>query len=1085
MRKLLIVLFLGVSLASWSQQPLIGIKDGNWIILKKGEQTKLPVHYYDVGNFDQMGFAYFATNGKYGVIDANGQEVVKPIYNRLISFGWGYFGGIKENGNSLLRVRPESYGVTDCTNWNQLDEFWAVFKGEEDVIYNFSSDVTITLDSTTTLEDHTLGYLSIAYQDSLVVYDPSANVVDLTGGSASFQEEYLRLKSNSMDQLVLPNRTFNLPEDVRRFNYDGNYFQYSTNSRTVRMDLFGKTQMDVPFGNIEKIGFDKYKFLDKGLWGIMDRKGNVVLPAKYYLIRPGRKGYFVTGDGGQGLISDAGNEIVPCQFESINKQGDLYIVETEANLFGVYSSRRQKMIVSPKFRKVTVSNDRIRGWFGETLQIAFYDSEHEIEKTITLNNTVSRFKLAKESQGFDSRLLTVGWFFEEKPIFDNEGFNVGTKRKWGIKDAGDSVLAKPRFPDPKYIPTANFSMIPIGAQESEFMGKKIRKDNIYSLMDLTTGRVMPGEFLQIDTTDALSRDYMRYSSTTGFGYITRDNKLHPVLHFDRENDPFVRFTTSQSGGFTVVETEERESVRLSTYALNNPDNPQYATWTYNDKTYNYVVLPEAKWNFLKPDGDVLVEEPFDYADRFFLNTAIVRRESGWGVINPDTTVIDCQYNRVERMKEFNDTVFLVRKSQGGFRFLNRTANEVPGGLTRVLKSKKTYTIVESGRNQMVLNNLHEVISDEGDRYRALNDRYFMTRLNRKSYVYDSEGNERAEIDAKPRDVFFDQIILYRDGSRYGLVDDRGDTLLTHDYKTIEPFGNLILAKGPDTRVFDTNGNQLFVFESEEVLIDSVTNRLAVNKSGKITIYEADGTKVTKLKGIDPDRFINNMLISLGSNGISMSILDEGPELINGIKSVESAGESGYILETKNGFSLVDLNWEPHANLSGRNFDKIRYLGEGQVYLKPGSAIYSSKYGVHQFNGRIVKDFDSGMLLTYIPEDRSYRYISPEGEDVFKQKFRDAKPFKDGYASVLMRNGWTIIDVNGLAKSLDSYGVIEGYGNGLFSTASASLYGMIDHHGNTILETKYERLKILNGDTIQAVKDGEILYFKLDGTPIEY
>ncbi len=1044
------------------------------------------MHYYDVGNFDQMGFAYFATNGKYGIIDANGEEVVQPIYDRLISFGWGYFGGVQTEGNSLLRVRPESYAVSACKNWNQLDEFWAVISGEEeDVLYNFSSDVTISLDSTTNLEDHTLGYLSVAYRDSLVVYDPSASVINLTGGSASFHRDYLRLKSKTMDQLVLPNRTFNLPKDVRRFNYDGNCFQYSTNSRTVRMDLFGKILMDVPYGNIEKIGFDKYKFLSKNLWGIMDAKGKVLLPAQYYMIRQGRKGYFVTGDKGEGLISASASIIVPCQFESIYKQGDLYIVETEANLFGVYSTKQKKMIVSPKFRKVTVSKDRIRGWYGETLQIAFYNADHTIEKTITLNNTVSRFKLAQESQGYDSRLLTVGWFFEEEPIFDSEGFNIGTKRRWGIKDAGDSVLAKPRFPDPKYIPTANFSMIPIGTKETEFMGKKTRKGQIYSLMDLSNGRVMPGEFLQIDTTDALSRDYMRYSSAQGFGYITRDNKLHPVLHFDRENDPYVRFTTSQSGGFTVVETEERESVRLSTSTLNNPDNPQYAAWSFKDKTYNYVVLPEAKWNFLKPDGEVLVDEPFDYADRFFLNTAIVRRESKWGVVNADSMLIDCKYSRVERMQEFNDTVFLVCKSQGGLRFLNRMANEVPGELTSVVKAKKTYTIVESGRNQMILNNSHEVISEEGDRYRALNDRYFMTRMNRKSYIYNSEGSELAEIDAKPRDVFFDQLILYRDGTRYGLVDDRGDTILTHDYKTIEQFGELILAKGGDTRVFDQAGNQLFLFESEKVLIDSVTNRLAVNKSGKITIYEADGTKVTKMKGIEPDLFINNMLIALGSNGISISVLEEGPQLMNGIKSVESAGESGYILETKNGFSLVDLNWEPHADLSAGSYDKIRYLGEGVVYLKPGSAIYSAKYGKHQFNGRIVKNFDSGLLLIYIPEDRIYRYITPKGEDVFKQKFRDAKPFKDGYASVKMRNGWTIIDVNGLAKSLDSYGRIEGYGNGLFSTASASLFGMIDHHGETILETKYERLKILNGDTIQAVKDGEILYFKLDGTPIKY
>lgn len=1086
MRNLLFILFLGIPLQCWSQQPLTGIKNGNWIIFQGSNQKQLPVHYYDVGNFDQNGLAYFAANGKYGVIDTQGTVVVMPSYDRLLSFGWGYFGGINTDANELVHIHQNTVDTIPFRSWDRIEENWATFKNSDrNLLLNFPSGLTIDLDSTTTLEEHSMNFVSVAFNERLEVYNAEGNAVDLTAGSASFKKEYIRLKSEKMDRLILSNRTYDLPEGVRRFNFDGNQFQYSTEQRTVRMDLFGNVKMDVPYANIEKAGFDRYIFLDNGKNGVMNGTGNEIIPARYFQIRPEGKNYRVIQPSGTGIVSGTGAEIVPSRYKSISKQGDMYIVQTTAGLYGVYSARKKGIIVPPKFRRISVSKDRIRGWLGQTLQIAFYNEAHDIEKTLTLNNTVSRFKLAEESRGYDTRLLGIGWFFEEKPVFDNEGFNIGSKRKWGVKDAGDSVITKPKFPDPKFVPTASFSMIPVGTKETEFMGKKTRKRKIFNVVDLNTGRVLPGQFLEIDTTDALTRDYIRYTSNAGFGYFTRDNKMHPVLHFDRENDTYLRFTTSETGNFQVVESEERESVRMSSFKLNNPDKPEYANWTFKDKIYNQVVLPDAKWNFLKPNGETLFDTSFDFADRFYRNTATVKRDGKWGVVNPDTLFIPCEYSLIKRMKAFNDTVFMVRKTELGKRFLNRSSNEISHEITRVIKVRKEYAIVASGNRQFVLNPQHEIVSDEGQGYRVLNERYFLIRKNRKSYVIDSKGNAFADIDAKPRDVFFDQILLYRDGSRFGLVNDRGDTLLTHAYKSIEAIGDLILAKGKDTRVFNKDGEELFQFDVEKVLIDSVTNRLAVNKSGKITIYEVDGTKVRKLNEINPDVFINNMLIEFGTNGSGTSVLEEGPKLPSGIKAIESAGNSGYIIETKEGFQLVDLNWELHKE-TGRNvYDRCRYLGEGVVFIKRGNSLFSMEHGMHHFQGSAMKTFDSGLLLVFLPEEGKYCYVTPEGVNPFEQKFKNAKPFKDGYASVKMRNGWTIIDANGSAKSLDSYGAIEVHGNGIFSTASGSLHGLIDHHGKVILETNYERLKIINGNTIQAVKDGEILYFQLDGTLIVY
>ncbi|XOV67341.1 MAG: WG repeat-containing protein [Fluviicola sp.] len=1089
MRILLTLLLVAGAYLCSSQQPLIGIKNGDWVIINGAAQKKLPKDYYDVGNFDQLGYTYFAQNGFYGIIDANGEEVFPPQCSRIESFGWGMFGGIGEGANLLINLK-NGLSVDTCKRWDAIDKSWTYFfEDGQKMLLNYASGRIVHLDSTTTLNKMRFGYTSIYRDGKEIVFSPKGDTVDLSGGFIVIQNSYVRLKTTEAHTLILDNSvTFELPMNTTDFKFDGNYFQYSQANRTVRTDLFGEVLMDVPYGGLKDAGFNRFIFTENGKSGILDGSGKILVPAEYLFISPTREGYYATKMDGTGLLNKSGAVEVPCKFESIKKQGDMYILQSRARLFGVYSSKAKDMIVPAKFKKITISKDRIRGWFGETLQILFYNEDHGIDKKITLNNTVSRYKLAANSaDGYDPRLLAIGWFFEEKPRFDDEGFNIGTIQKWGIKDAADSVIARPRYTTPRFIPSAGFSLIPMGTQTLESLGSRSNKRKIYNAIDLNTGNIIPGDFLDIDTTDALTREYLRFSSKQGFGYITQDNKVHKVFHFDRENDKYLRFSTSNTGKFEKkIGDDHRESFKLTSVDLNNPENPNYQSWRFNQDVYDHVVLEEGKWNFLTPSGKPLFDEPFDFADRFYKHSAVVKKNGKWGVVNKDSLIISTMYNSIERLKEFNDTVFLVRKTQTGNRVLDRSANELGHNITDVKKATTEYAIVTAGRKEMVINGKHEVISSEGERFRVLNDRYFLTRIKRRSYVYDSEGQLLANIGAKSQDVFFDRFILYRDGSRYGIANEQGDTLIPCEYKSIKVCGDLLLAEGKDTRVYNDQGEELFVFPTEKVLIDSINNRIAVCEGDKVKVYEADGTKVNKLKGITPDVFINGMLIKLGPKGIALAVDEKVIAPKVGIKTIESAGETGFILETAEGWMVVDRNWNFHAELGDKLFRRCEYVGEGVVYLnRPGKWFFSKKYGKHPIKGSPKKNFDSGYILCEHANGDKFVYLSPEGKNIFEQKFSEATPFCQGYAAVKMRRGWTIIDASGRAKSLDSFGEIQVHGNGLFTTQSASLLGLIDHHGKVILDTEYERLEVLHGDVIQAVKNGEFFYFKLDGTPIEY
>ena len=80
-------------------------------------------------------------------------------------------------------------------------------------------------------------------------------------------------------------------------------------------------------------------------------------------------------------------------------------------------------------------------------------------------------------------------------------------------------------------------------------------------------------------------------------------------------------------------------------------------------------------------------------------------------------------------------------------------------------------------------------------------------------------------------------------------------------------------------------------------------------------------------------------------------------------------------------------------------------------------------------------------------------------------------------------GWTIIDRKGNQNSYPSFNEIKQYGKGMFVAAKKPTYGVYDNHGNELLAPIYEKVQFISHEIIQVVKQGEIGYYRIDGTPV--
>lgn len=1070
----------------FAQQPLVGNKDGRWTIFQGNHVVELPKTYIDVGNPDQRGICYYSENGRYGLINAKGQVLVEPIYRKIESLGSSYFGVVAPNTNFILSYHDGAAVLDSCIRWEKVEDSWTrvTQKDHQSYLLNSESGKKWQLDSLSRLVNHGFDYVLLHTGTGTTLLDKSGNEVNMEGGFTSFGEDYLRIKTSEKDVLIFQTNRITLPSGVRSIKFKDDLIEYSLENRTVQITREGEVKLDVPYSRVEPGGIGRYIVSINFKFGLIDSEGQELIPLKYASLERNGANYFARTTEGLGVVSATGKEIVPCKFKFINKSGAFYEVTSKHDMVGLYSAKQEKLILNTIYQRVAVSDDKIRAWLNDNLRILTYDQDHKITDDFTLTNTVSKFRNADLDSQIDARLFGIGWFYEASPVFDEEGFRTGEILKWGLKDNSDSIITQPRFLEPLFIPQMNFSLIFAGATEEYWYGAKLKKVRAYSAVDVTNGRFLDvGRIISIDSADIFSRNYTRYASENGLGYITTDNKVHPLVYMDVQDHTIIRVASAKGISYQAAEKDDPEGVFFFDHYLMD-DEREPKTWLDGKEELPKIKFLNAEWNFLDTNGVLLYEEPFEFVENFKMNRSIVKRNGKWGVCSKDSLIIPPVYASVKRLSELGDTIFQVQLSRSGTRFMDTLTNDLPIRVDQVMKGNEHFTIIQSDKITKVINRNYEEISSTGKSLRLIEGDAYFEKRKKEFVVFDRVGHEIATVNVKPESVLFDQFVVFKKGSNYGLLDQYGDTLLEPNYKTILAQGQYILTSGNNANtLLNTNGEVIFKPKTGDILVDPATGNYAHVDGSKVTVYDQNQIKLEKYKKIIPDVFENNVLIQTGRQSKYVSLVELRDSLPEKITEVLVLDGSGYLLVCSDESYYFDSNWK--ALNGGLPFERAKYLGEGVISAKGDTSnILFSPFNIEHFErGTRFGKFNQGILL--VEGQTKQWFINKDFETLFNRKFEFATEFQGDYAAVQEKSGWTIIDKNGYPKSLSSYHQIKVLGNNLFSTERRSLVGLISASGAEIVPVEYERITILQNGIVQGVKDGTIYYFSADGIPIPY
>lgn len=1090
MKFISLIILCCIGASSWEQTALIGNSNGQWRILKNNSEVLLPRTIHEVGNFDSKNLTFFGQNGNYGIMNDKGAVVHEPEFKSIKQLGSGVYYCLGKVENYIIDFSTTIKPTVVCLDVKYIQPNWYIIETKERrYLFNSVGKKEYYLNEGDQVISKEFNYVYLVKSNAdRILINPNGELIELGESVPVFKKNYLLIRAASVKKVVYSDHEINLPVNSSNIIISENEIHYTVDGRTTLINpLDGRILFSAPFDEILLSEPGVY-FVKKG-WktGVIKSDGSIICPPIYNFIINSKRYYSVNNDKGNGIVSKEGKVLVPCEYESVRMVQDFFITESPLRFQGLVSQKNNKVLLNCTYDRILIDGNKIRARFNDKMRMLEIDSSHNIISDVTLDNVLSLGPMGSGNKlaQIDNRLFSLGWFTEETAKFNEQGYNIGSITKWGLKGANDSILLQPRFSQPTYIPLATFSLMRGPKMKYSYGGVTELETNTVSFALLSSGRIVQNEpIICVDTMDCFSRYYSRFFGVSGFGIIRSDDKIVFADYIDGEDDEMVRFARFQEHDILPAKEMEPNAIRFPNLNLND-DPSNSIRYQINRKNYQFVKLENAKWNYFDSVGDELFSTPFEFAEPFFRKTAIVQKGGKWGVVRMDSVLIPCNYASVKRVSEFSDTVFIVCSVPNGIRYLDTLAHEMKKGITSFKSETGEIAQIRIGRGQKIIDKNYRVLSGEKNNQKLIGTNMFFTHDKKEFNLYSAAGHHEAAISVKPEEIFLEKYIVAKVKGRFGLIDFYGDTVVPFNYKSMSVMGSYIFAKdGFQNTLFDHNMKVLRECKTADILVDSASGNYAVLLNGKCKVYSAkDHSAIGKFSDFVPNYFVRDYLIQTKGTTRIKKITGEDIELPFEVVTIEFMDNHGYLMEDKNRvFHYYTSNWE-EVKIAG-DLKRARYVGNGYFTgtTKKGTLLYGNEKEIWFDAGtRVIDKFESGFLL--IEEPLCIYFIDSIGQLAFNRKFDEATPFSGNYATVSELEGWSIIDISGQLKSFPSYGKIKPLGANVFSTQAQAKYGLFNSHGEEILPVAFQKINFLPGKIIQGIKDGELFYFDYAGKPL--
>lgn len=327
-------------------------------------------------------------DGKYGLIDLNGKELLPTEYDEII--------GLNGIENSILIKKDDKYGLVNDTGSVIIEPNYKEIKN-----------------------------LGETYREGYITIDEN----DKYGVIGATKMKLLDNKYDNIEQVYL-----------------SDYYLVTENGERKVINSSGETILNSGFDQISSKTEDGFIYVSQGLYGEINTTGEVQIEPTYQDLKQVKKGVYIAKNNDRyGIIDNEGNTMIPFDYTLItyNKDAKLFIAD-DANYNTTIINENYESKITGILSEINTTKSYIRMRVDD--EYKYYDLSCQEKTNIEVLEDNTLFLSKKDGKyGFVDKKgnVVVDYIYDDATEQNEYGF-VAVKKdgKWGAIDKDGKVVVE-------------------------------------------------------------------------------------------------------------------------------------------------------------------------------------------------------------------------------------------------------------------------------------------------------------------------------------------------------------------------------------------------------------------------------------------------------------------------------------------------------------------------------------------------------------------------------------------------------------------------------------------------------------------
>lgn len=416
----------------------------------------------------------YKKDGKYGLIDFNGKELTKPIYDNII--------GLDYKEGTLLVSKDEKYGIVNINGAEMIEVKYDSISADNYYDTQTKSKKAGFIVSEKTEEGYRYGYINyngkrilkpeftkierineiqgddiyfIAYkngQAGLMRNNKCLTNYEFESIEYNLSNNLFIAQRNSKKGVIDTNGDIIVNTEYDELSFGGEYINATKNNELTILDLKGNEIKNSDIVSLTKTKDENYYIaIDKdNLYTVLDENKNNLLSNKYdYIEYLGDEHFIVSQGKKSGIIDSENNVLLEIKYNSVISVHDADLIQAydlendETILFNKSFEEINKM----KASDIEVKDSYVLMYTEDDFEYYDFNGNKLTGKDIYINNNLFAYK-QNGKWGFvnKSGQIVVECIYDMVTEINEYGY-AGIKKdgKWGSIDANGQVVQEPIY----------------------------------------------------------------------------------------------------------------------------------------------------------------------------------------------------------------------------------------------------------------------------------------------------------------------------------------------------------------------------------------------------------------------------------------------------------------------------------------------------------------------------------------------------------------------------------------------------------------------------------------------------------------